>query len=35
MTTHSQAFWNEVDKVMPDYKERKDWFRRNGVSLDL
>lgn len=32
---HSDAFWNEVDKVMPDYKEQKDWLRRNGASLDL
>jgi len=21
---HSKAFWNELDKVMPDYLERKD-----------
>ncbi|MCF7990492.1 MAG: M48 family metallopeptidase [Thiohalocapsa sp.] len=32
---HSDAFWNEVDKVMPDYRERKDWLRRHGASLDL
>ena len=32
---HSDAFWNEVDKVMPRYRERKDWLRRNGASLDL
>tara|TARA_E500000318_G_scaffold110980_2_gene127970 strand:- start:901 stop:1608 length:708 start_codon:yes stop_codon:yes gene_type:complete len=32
---HSDAFWNEVDKVMPDYKERKNWLRKNGASLDL
>lgn len=32
---HSDAFWNEVDKVMPDYRERKDWLRNNGASLDL
>jgi predicted metal-dependent hydrolase len=29
---HSQAFWNEVDKVMPDYEERKAWLRKNGAS---
>ncbi len=23
---HSDAFWNEVDKVMPDYRERKGWL---------
>jgi predicted metal-dependent hydrolase len=32
---HSQAFWNEVDKVLPRYRERKDWLRRYGASLDL
>lgn len=32
---HSDAFWNEVDKVMPDWQERKAWLRRSGASLDL
>lgn len=32
---HTEAFWNEVDKVMPDYYERKTWLRRFGASLDL
>lgn len=32
---HSDAFWNEVDKVMPQYRERKEWLRQNGASLDL
>ena len=32
---HSNAFWNEVDKVMPDYAERKEWLRKNGASLTL
>jgi hypothetical protein len=32
---HNVAFWNEVDKVMPDYIERKEWLRINGASLDL
>ena len=29
---HSAAFWNEVDKVLPDYAERKDWLRQRGLS---
>ena len=33
--SHSDAFWNEVDKVLPDYRERKEWLRRRGASLDL
>ena len=32
---HSDAFWNEVDKVLPDYKERKLWLRKHGAALDL
>jgi predicted metal-dependent hydrolase len=32
---HSDAFWNEVDKVLPDYRERKEWLRLNGAELDL
>ncbi|MFP4243386.1 MAG: M48 family metallopeptidase [Chitinispirillaceae bacterium] len=32
---HSDAFWNEVDKVMPGYRERKDWLKKKGASLDL
>lgn len=32
---HTDAFWNEVDKVMPDYRERKEWLRRNGAGLDV
>lgn len=32
---HSDAFWNEVDKVMPDLYERKDWLRKNGAAMDL
>lgn len=32
---HTDAFWNEVDKVMPDYQERKEWLRKNGAALDV
>ena len=32
---HTDAFWNEVDKVMPDWRERKEWLRKRGASLDL
>lgn len=32
---HTDAFWNEVDKIMPDYYERKAWLRVHGASLDL
>ena len=32
---HSNAFWNEVDKVLPDYRERKEWLRVRGAQLDV
>lgn len=32
---HSDAFWNEVDKIMPDHRERKAWLRVNGAGMDL
>lgn len=32
---HTDAFWNEVDKVMPDYGERKEWLRVHGAGMDL
>ncbi|WMJ74110.1 SprT family zinc-dependent metalloprotease [Cytophagaceae bacterium ABcell3] len=32
---HSEAFWNEVDKVMPDYRERKNWLKFKGAGMDL
>ncbi|MGE0332334.1 MAG: M48 family metallopeptidase [Ramlibacter sp.] len=32
---HSEAFWNEVDKVLPDCRDRKEWLRLRGAGLDL
>jgi len=32
---HSNAFWNEMDKVMPDFEERKNWLKSHGVGMDL
>ena len=32
---HSDAFWNEVDKVLPTFQRSKDWLRKNGASLDI
>lgn len=32
---HTEAFWNEVDKVMPSYRERKGWLKQNGAAMDL
>jgi len=32
---HTKAFWNELDKVMPDFQECKEWLRVNGAGMDL
>ncbi len=32
---HTDAFWNEVDKVLPDYRDRKEWLKKHGAGLDL
>jgi predicted metal-dependent hydrolase len=32
---HNDAFWNEVDKVITDWRERRTWLQVNGASLDL
>ena len=30
---HSSAFWAEVEKILPDYKERRLWLKKNGGAL--
>ena len=32
---HTRAFWNLVDKLLPDYQDRKEWLRVNGAWMDL
>jgi len=32
---HTEVFWNEVDKVLPEYNDRKDWLRNNGAAMDV
>jgi len=32
---HTDAFWNEVDKIIPTYTQRREWLRKNGAALDL
>lgn len=32
---HTAAFWNEVDKVLPDHATRKAWLRRHGAELGV
>ena len=30
---HSPAFWAEVERVLPDYREARRWLRQNGPAL--
>ncbi len=32
---HSKEFWRLLERVMPDYREKKEWLRINGALLDL
>lgn len=32
---HTEVFWGEVDKVMPSYRERREWLKKNGAAMDL
>jgi len=32
---HSPRFWGQVERVLPDYRERKHWLRHNGFMLSL
>jgi len=30
---HSKQFWQEVEKVLPDYKSRRKWLKENGGRI--
>lgn len=32
---HSKQFWAKVQKILPDYKERRKWLRQHGQKLTL
>ncbi len=32
---HTDAFWNEVDKIVPNFRERQQWLRENGAGLEV
>jgi len=32
---HSNEFWQLVRRVLPDYEQRKNWLRDNGIKYDL
>jgi predicted metal-dependent hydrolase len=32
---HSARFWRRVERILPDYRERRAWLRNNGTVLAL
>lgn len=30
---HSRRFWMRVEQILPDYRERRNWLKRNGHRL--
>lgn len=32
---HSKEFWDEVEKILPDYKIHKKWLENNGTLLNF
>jgi hypothetical protein len=30
---HSKAFWEQVEAILPDYKQRRKWLKDNGKLL--
>jgi len=30
---HSDSFWREVERILPDYKAQRKWLRENGTRL--
>lgn len=32
---HSKRFWAQVEKIIPDYKERRKWLKKNGDIFSI
>jgi predicted metal-dependent hydrolase len=32
---HTSTFWNEIDKVMPNYEKQIHWLKINGAGMNL
>ena len=32
---HSKYFWNRVEEIIPNYKEKHEWLKINGMNLYL
>jgi len=34
-SNHGQAFWQRLERVLPDFAERKQWLAENGAKYSL
>ncbi|TET07215.1 MAG: M48 family peptidase [Candidatus Atribacteria bacterium] len=34
-SNHSKKFWDKVESILPDYKERRKWLKKYGIRMDL
>ena len=32
---HSAAFWSEVEKVLPEYRECRKWLNKHGKEYEM
>jgi predicted metal-dependent hydrolase len=32
---HTKGFWNEIDKIIPEYQKHIEWLKINGASMDI
>ncbi len=32
---HTKSFWNEIDKIIPNYDKQINWLKLNGAGMDL
>ncbi|MEO0406533.1 MAG: SprT family zinc-dependent metalloprotease [Cyanobacteria bacterium P01_A01_bin.135] len=32
---HTKAFWERVERILPDWRDRKSWLAKNGALYDL
>lgn len=32
---HTPEFWNELDKIIPNYEKQLNWLKLNGAGMDL
>ncbi|KAA3602278.1 MAG: M48 family peptidase [Candidatus Scalindua sp. AMX11] len=35
IANHTKQFWNEVDKVIPDYEKHIEWLKNNGAAMEI